>query len=516
MRRTLERAELQKIPGTFGDPIRVIQNFPGVARAPVHLRRSSSCAARRRTRRSPSSTAWRSRCSSTWAAGPRCINAEFIDKIDFYPGRLRRPLRPRGRRRGRRGHAQGREPTRCTARRRSTCWTPRSSRGAGHRRHLGRGRGAAQLRRRAAAAWCCPRTPRAARCCVLAALLGLPGAHRLRREARRGARASGASQRLPDGVRLGRPARGGGHPAAGATATSPGLQTVFHRVIGQLDVPAGNATSVFTPYSGYDLAGFGFGDRRGSTPHATSPVGASDLGLELTSWLTARVGAGRLRFEHPVARGEAARARRHPVPGFPGAEPKAEQQEIKRVINTFDGALYAEADVKLGTVTLTPGVRATYARHLRPDALRRRPAAVGALGSHGEDVPQGQRRPLHASRPQAFNMEHGAVGQPGPDPRARPFSRARRGAAASPTPSTWTSPATTTAATTWSSRPGDTRAERRRLDHRYAALRNMGLGRAYGMEVMLRHEVTKQLLRLARLHLQPLGGAARGRPRLPA
>lgn len=34
IRHTLERQELQKIPGTFGDPIRVLQNLPGVARAP--------------------------------------------------------------------------------------------------------------------------------------------------------------------------------------------------------------------------------------------------------------------------------------------------------------------------------------------------------------------------------------------------------------------------------------------------------------------------------------------------
>ena len=33
-RRTISMAEARKIPGTFGDPIRVIQNLPGAARAP--------------------------------------------------------------------------------------------------------------------------------------------------------------------------------------------------------------------------------------------------------------------------------------------------------------------------------------------------------------------------------------------------------------------------------------------------------------------------------------------------
>src|SRR5690606_3087044 len=31
----LDRRELQKMPGTFGDPIRVVENLPGLARAPL-------------------------------------------------------------------------------------------------------------------------------------------------------------------------------------------------------------------------------------------------------------------------------------------------------------------------------------------------------------------------------------------------------------------------------------------------------------------------------------------------
>ena len=34
---TLTRAELTTVPGTIGDPLRVVQNMPGVARAPFGL-----------------------------------------------------------------------------------------------------------------------------------------------------------------------------------------------------------------------------------------------------------------------------------------------------------------------------------------------------------------------------------------------------------------------------------------------------------------------------------------------
>src|SRR5690606_11275830 len=33
-RRTLQRRQLTTVPGTFGDPIRVVQNLPGLARSP--------------------------------------------------------------------------------------------------------------------------------------------------------------------------------------------------------------------------------------------------------------------------------------------------------------------------------------------------------------------------------------------------------------------------------------------------------------------------------------------------
>lgn len=85
VRRTLERQEIEKIPGTLGDPVRVIQNLPGVARAPFI---SGQLVVRGAT---PAET-------GTYLdgveipllfhllGGPSVLNPEFIERVDFYPG----------------------------------------------------------------------------------------------------------------------------------------------------------------------------------------------------------------------------------------------------------------------------------------------------------------------------------------------------------------------------------------------------------------------------------------------
>jgi Gram-negative bacterial TonB protein C-terminal/TonB dependent receptor/TonB-dependent Receptor Plug Domain len=82
---TLRGAELQQIPGTFGDPFRVIQALPGVASVvsllPFPVVRGAS----------PSSTGFeidgtRVPLLFHLLSGPSVIHPEFIDQIDFYPG----------------------------------------------------------------------------------------------------------------------------------------------------------------------------------------------------------------------------------------------------------------------------------------------------------------------------------------------------------------------------------------------------------------------------------------------
>jgi TonB family protein len=84
-RRSVDRSELQKIPGSFGDPIRVIQDLPGVARLPFLAGQIIVRGA------SPNDT-------GTYLdgvplpllyhfnGGPSVLNSEFLERVDFYPG----------------------------------------------------------------------------------------------------------------------------------------------------------------------------------------------------------------------------------------------------------------------------------------------------------------------------------------------------------------------------------------------------------------------------------------------
>ncbi|MFT3708775.1 MAG: TonB family protein [Archangium sp.] len=85
VRRTITRQEAQRVPGTFGDPIRVIQNFPGVARAPFGLGQLIVRGA------NPNQTLTffdgvEIPLLFHLAGGPSVVNAEFLDKVDFFPG----------------------------------------------------------------------------------------------------------------------------------------------------------------------------------------------------------------------------------------------------------------------------------------------------------------------------------------------------------------------------------------------------------------------------------------------
>src|SRR5690606_11025289 len=84
-RRTLERRQLTTVPGTFGDPIRVIQTLPGLARTPFGggflLIRGSN----------PDDSGiyidgHRVPLLFHFLGGPSILNPEFLDRIDLYPG----------------------------------------------------------------------------------------------------------------------------------------------------------------------------------------------------------------------------------------------------------------------------------------------------------------------------------------------------------------------------------------------------------------------------------------------
>ncbi len=84
-KRTLHRRQLTTVPGTFGDPIRVIQSLPGLARTPFGtgalLIRGSN----------PDDSGifldgHRIPLVFHFLGGPSILNPEFLEKIDLYPG----------------------------------------------------------------------------------------------------------------------------------------------------------------------------------------------------------------------------------------------------------------------------------------------------------------------------------------------------------------------------------------------------------------------------------------------
>lgn len=84
-RRTLQRQQLTSVPGTFGDPLRVIQTMPGIQRAPFGLGlllvRGSN----------PDDTGifvdgHEVPSLFHFLGGPSIFNAEMLESIDLYPG----------------------------------------------------------------------------------------------------------------------------------------------------------------------------------------------------------------------------------------------------------------------------------------------------------------------------------------------------------------------------------------------------------------------------------------------
>jgi TonB family protein len=84
-RHSLSQPELTSVPGTFGDPLRVIQSLPGVARSPYGLGLLLIRGA------SPQDSGvyidgHRVPLLYHFAVGPSILTPDLIDRIDFFPG----------------------------------------------------------------------------------------------------------------------------------------------------------------------------------------------------------------------------------------------------------------------------------------------------------------------------------------------------------------------------------------------------------------------------------------------
>jgi TonB family protein len=82
---TLSKQELTTVPGTLGDPIRVIQNLPGVLRSP-YLSGALLVRGAQPQDTSVLIDGVPIPLLFHFAGGPSVLNPSFIDHIDFYPG----------------------------------------------------------------------------------------------------------------------------------------------------------------------------------------------------------------------------------------------------------------------------------------------------------------------------------------------------------------------------------------------------------------------------------------------
>jgi TonB family protein len=359
VRRTVSREEAQKTPGTFGDPVRVIQTLPGVARAPFIagdlLVRGSN----------PGQT-------STLMdgvgipilfhllGGPSVVNAEFLDTLDFYPGGY--------------GSQYGRAV--------GGVVDVNTRKGASDTLH-----GSVKVDLLDAGFFLeAPVSPgvsvaASARRSYIDALLPLflqedegetlsivPrywdyqlrvdfGARKPEGPAPAEGRSTGYLMAFGSDDQLTLVSSG----ESQANDLSLGAHTLFHRLKGDWTYRRGNLRSVFAPYVGIGKYNTEVG-RSYAEQDTFYTLGAREtLALELSPALTVRTGVDVL-FERGHVDVEFQAPPGFEYVPFPGAAPEAELLTEALTLHGFDGGVFLEADHTVGAFTLTPGLRANFHR----------------------------------------------------------------------------------------------------------------------------------------------------------
>ncbi len=482
VRRTLTREETQKTPGTFGDPIRVIQTLPGVARAPFVsgelLVRGSN----------PGQTSTlmdgvRVPLLFHLLGGPSVINSEFIDTLDFYPGGYGSQY---GRAVGGVVEVNTRKGARDTLH--GSAKIDLLDAGFFIEAPIAKGVSVSGAARRS----------------YVDALLPFvlpddPDSGSLRIAPRYWdyqVRVDFGSPEQPEGGegrstyylmafgsddQLSVVATGGERD----TDLELDVHQAFHRVKGDWTYRKGNLTSVFTPYAGYDLTTADVGVFQ--TDGDVYSLGAREtLSVELLSALTMRTGFD-IYFEHLQLEVQFPAVGGITYVPFPGAEPVGEPQRERAVLNSFDSGLFLEADVKVGAFTLTPGLRANYHRvkgieRLAFDprlwarfAAAERTALKGSIGLYSQPAEITQSLPLPYGNPY-LNYQRAFQTSLGVEQR-------------------FTDSLTVDVTGFFNRRFENVVAPGRFVDQADGsvlreAYSNDGLGRAYGIEVMLKKELT--------------------------
>lgn len=485
VRRTLERQELQKVPGTFGDPIRVIQNLPGVARTPFGLGQLIVRGA------TPDQTLTfldgvEVPLLFHLGGGPSVVNAEFLDQIDFYPGGFGSQY----------GRAIGGVVDVTTRKGASDTWhgsvkVDLLDTGVFLEAPVVPGVSVAVAARRsyvdALLPLVLPNDPEGGTLLVLPRYwdyqVRMDFGARRGDEASTGPRSTGYVMAFGSDDVLNVVASGGGR----TRDVSLDFQTLFHRVKGDWTWRYGNMSSVFTPYAGYDRAKFGFGEQINVTADVYSVGGREIFSIDWSDDITSRVGFD-LLFEHLVGVGELPVISGIQYVGFPGAEPKLQTQRFERTINSFDGALFAESDFTFGPVTLTPGVRLSASRIYGRNRNTVEPRLFARYAPTDRFALKGSVG-LYTQPPESANLEKPPLGSP--------FLQHERAFQTSLGFEQRFTDAISLDLTGYYNRRYDLIVSPGPIDvlpdgsverYQYA---NEGLGRAYGLELMLKHDVTR-------------------------
>lgn len=486
VKRTITRAEAQRVPGTFGDPIRVIQNFPGVARAPFGLGQLIVRGA------NPNQTL-------TYfdgveipllfhlAGGPSVVNGEFLDRIDFFPGGFG----------ARYGRAVGGVVDVGSRKGASDTWhgvakVDLLDASLFAEAPLAKDVSVAVAARRSyidalmplILNLAVPKDPEGGTIQALPVYWDYQA--RLDVGGKKGEKLEDGKSRFSlfafgsdDQMKL--VSTGGGRNVD----VTINFHTSFHRLIGSWDYKQGNTTFKLTPYLGYDLVNISFGGSQGGLDQFNAGLRA-DVAHEFNPIFTLRGGMD-IYYRLLVGRAQLPGLEVQYVP-FPGADAKSDPWSVAMTIPQFDGALYTEGDINIGKFTATPGVRLSHAvinGQVRDTAdprlwLRFQPLdALAIKGSVG----------LYSQPPAGFNMVAAPLGNPnllyerafqsslGVAYKFTEFINADVTGFFNRRYDLIVSPGTTTV-----NQDGS-------LTRTLSA--NQGLGRAYGLEVMLRHEVSK-------------------------
>ena len=482
VRRTLTREELQKVPGTFGDPVRVIQNFPGVARAPFISGQLIVRGA------NPNQTLTffdgvEIPLLFHLAGGPSVVNAEFLDRVDFYPGGFG----------ARYGRAVGGVVDVASRKGASDTWHGVAKvdfldASAFVEAPITKDVSIAAAARRSyidvLLPLVLPQDPQGGAITILPTYWDYQV--RLDVGKRQAQNTDGYSTfslfAFGSDDQLKVVATGGNRNADVAVQ----FRTLFHRVIGNWTYRRGNVQFKLTPYGGYDLASVNFGIAKLNADRWTAGV-RQDLGVDLGKYVTLRAGADIFQqtlvgqAELPVISGTQ-------FVSFPGAEPKTEVQRIGRTVPTFDGAVYVEADFKFGPLSVTPGLRASQA-FLGQEARNAFDPRLWVRFEPWDKTSIKGSIGLYTQPPQATDMEPPPFGTPS-------LTHEKAFQASLGVAQKITDVINVDVTGFYNRRFENVVSPGRRIVNEDGTVTNYrssndGLGRAYGVEVLLRHEVTK-------------------------